>query len=187
MSIPKDAKLVFKGVLFDVYQWQQEAFDGKFMTYERIRRRPSVTILPIMPDGKIMLCEEEQPLRDKFLSTPGGQVDDGESPEHAAARELLEETGYEGDLEFWMETRPYGNKIEWTVHNYIAWNCRKVAGQHLDAGERITPKLLDFEQFIDMVLANSNFRSAEITLVVMQAMRKPGGLEELKKFLLGVS
>mgnify|MGYP001565553818 FL=1 len=181
--IPKDAKLVFKGVLFDVYQWQQERFDGTFATYERLRRRPSVTILPITTDGKIMLCEEEQPSRGKFLSTPGGQVDSGEAHGDAAARELLEETGYQGKLEFWMETHPYGNKVEWTVHNYIARDCKKVAEQHLDAGERITLRFVIFDEFVKIVLENDNFRNVELTLAVINAMRKPNGLEQLKKLL----
>lgn len=183
MSIPKDAKLVFKGVLFNVYQWRQEMFDGSFVTFEQLRRKSSVSILPITPDGKIMLCEEEQPTHGKFLSNPGGQVEAGEAPEHAAARELLEETGYAGKLELWMKNQPYGNKIEWDVHNYIARDCRKVAEQHLDAGERIAPIFLDFDQFIEMVLQDENFRNIEVTLAVINAMRKPGGLEQLKKFL----
>lgn len=181
--IPKDAKLVFKGVLFDVYQWQQEMFDGTFMMYERLRRRPSVTVLPITSDGKIMLCEEEQPSRGKFLSTPGGQINDNEAPDHAVARELLEETGYSGDLELWMETHPYGNKIEWDVHNYIARDCKKVAEQDLDAGERITPRWVSFDEFIKIVLEDDNFRNVELTLAVINAIRKPDGLAELKKLL----
>lgn len=184
--IPKNAKLVFKGILFDVYQWQQEMFDGTFKTFERLRRKPSVTILPITGDWKIMLCEEEQPSRGKFLSTPGGQIDMTDpSPEIAAARELLEETGHEGNLELWIETHPYGNKIDWTVHNYIARDIRKVAEQRLDAGERITIRLVDFDEFVEIVLHNENFRNVELTLAVMNALRKPGGLDELKKLLLG--
>ena len=183
--IPKDAQLVFKGRLFDVYQWQQRLFDGSMATYEWLRRKPSVTILPITTDGKIMLCEEEQPNRGKFLSSPGGQVEAGEAPDRAAARELLEETGYSGELELWMVTHPYGNKIEWDVHNYIARGCRKIAEQHLDAGERITPIFLNFDQFIDMVVRDPDFRNIEITIAVINAMRKPGGAEQLKKFFLG--
>jgi len=33
MKIPKDAKLVFKGKIFDVYQWQQKVYDGTTVTY----------------------------------------------------------------------------------------------------------------------------------------------------------
>ena len=184
--IPSDAKLVFKGKLFDVYQWEQEQFDGTYKTYERLRRKPSVTILPITEDGKFLICEEEQPSRGKFLSIPGGQVDEGDaSPEIAAARELLEETGYMGTLKLWMQTHPYGNKIEWDVHNYIARGCRRIAEQKLDSGERIRPFLVDFEKFIEIVLYDENFRNVEVTLAVMDAMRKTRGLDELKKFLIG--
>lgn len=183
--IPKEAQLVFKGVLFDVYQWEQEMFDGTRKTYERLRRRPSVTVLPIIRDGRLMLCEEEQPWRDTFLSIPGGQVDDGERAEDAVKRELMEETGYEGKLEFWMESHPYGNKIDWVVHNYIARNCLKTREQKLDAGERIRPFLVDFDAFIETVLYDEKFRNVEVTLAVMNAMRKPDGLEKFKKFLMG--
>lgn len=27
LQIPEDAKLVFKGIMYDVYQWQQKMFD----------------------------------------------------------------------------------------------------------------------------------------------------------------
>lgn len=183
MTIPKDAKLVFKGVLFDVYQWQQEMFDGTFATFERLRRKSSINVLAIMEDGKFMLCEEEQPTRGKFLCVPGGQVDRDEKPEFAGARELREETGCEGTLELWMETNPYGNKIDWTVYSYIARNCKKVAEQHLDAGERITTRFVDFEKFIDIALTDPTFQNVEITQAVMNALRKPNGLDELKKLL----
>lgn len=184
--MPPEAKIVFKGILFDVYQWEQEMFDGSRMTFERLHRKPSVTILPVTVDGHIMICEEEQPFRGTFFSTPGGQVDASDaSPQIAAERELREETGYAGEFELWMENHPYGNKIDWTVHTYIARNCRKVADPHLDAGERIKPQLVDFDTFVDTVLNNENFRNVEMTIAVMNAMRKDGGLDELKKLLLG--
>src|SRR3990167_56699 len=94
-SIPKKAKRVFKGVLFDVYHWEEKMFDGSHQTYEKIKRKDSVTVIAVTEDDKIILLDEEQPGRKPFLAVPGGQVDEGETFEQAGRRELLEETGYE--------------------------------------------------------------------------------------------
>ena len=186
IGIPKDAKRVHKGLLFDVYQWEQKMFDGTEKTYEKLKRRDSVTILPITEDGKIILGREQQPAREPFVSIPGGQVDDGEESEHAARRELLEETGYEpGELFLWQTVQPYGNKIEWDVYGYIARGCKKVADQHLDAGEKIELQLVTFDEFIQIAAFDENFRVEELTKIILRAMLNPGGLDELKKLLLG--
>lgn len=36
--IPENAKLVFKGKIFDTYQWEQEMYDGSRVTFEKIKR-----------------------------------------------------------------------------------------------------------------------------------------------------
>ncbi len=38
MKIPPNAKRVFKGIIFDVYQWQQKMFDGSKETFEMLKR-----------------------------------------------------------------------------------------------------------------------------------------------------
>ncbi len=184
--IPSEAKLVFKGILFDVYQWEQEQFDGTFKTYERLRRKPSVTILPITEDGKILLGREQQPARKPFVSIPGGQVEEGEDPADAARREFLEETGYEaGELALWQVVQPYGNKVDWDAHCFIARHCKKVAEQKLDSGEKIELQLVTFDEFVQIAGFDNNFRVEELSKIVLRALAKPGELEILKKFLLG--
>jgi 8-oxo-dGTP pyrophosphatase MutT (NUDIX family) len=57
------------------------------------RWKPSVTVAAIVErDGRYLLVEEHTPegLR---LNNPAGHLDPGESPEHGAVRECLEETG----------------------------------------------------------------------------------------------
>ena len=57
-KIPEHAKKVFEGVLFDVYQWEQECFDGSHATFEAVERLGSVNVIPVVGD-KILINDEE--------------------------------------------------------------------------------------------------------------------------------
>src|SRR3989344_9686996 len=91
--IPGHAKRVFKGVLFDVYQWEQKMFDGSTAIFEKLKRPDTVVVFPVLPDGRIILTEQEQPGKEAFIGATGGRVDVGEEILQTAHRELLEESG----------------------------------------------------------------------------------------------
>ncbi len=58
----------------------------------------AVFIVPVTPAGEIVLVGQyRHPVRDRTLEVPAGSVDEGESPEAAARRELAEETGGRSD------------------------------------------------------------------------------------------
>ena len=42
MVIPHNAKKVFNGILFDVYQWKQKMFDNSIKTFEMLKRKSSL-------------------------------------------------------------------------------------------------------------------------------------------------
>jgi ADP-ribose pyrophosphatase len=55
---------------------------------------PAVGVLPLLEDGSVMLVRQYRPAVEAAVSEiPAGGVDDGESAEAAARRELEEETG----------------------------------------------------------------------------------------------
>ena len=136
-KLPDNAKRVFKGILFDVYQWEQTLFDGSTATFEAIKRLGSVQLIALTPENKIILLNEEQPFIGSFISVPGGQIEENEEPEDTAKKELLEELGMKAEsLELW---RVYeGNKkIIWPTYYIIARDCVKVQEPELEPGEKI--------------------------------------------------
>ncbi|MES2224229.1 MAG: NUDIX hydrolase [Patescibacteria group bacterium] len=160
--IPNDAKKVFKGVLFDVYQWEQELFDGTKKTFEKIKRPDTVVVFAVLDDGKILLTKQEQPGKDSFIGGTGGRVDDGEDALSAAKRELLEESGYEAD-EFilWNAQHPQ-SKIDRVVYTFVAKGLKKVADLDLDGGEKINGIPVNFDEFLEIATTDPTFIEKEM-------------------------
>jgi len=180
-KIPDSAELVFKGFLFDVYQWQQEMYDGTFATFERLRRADTVSILAITADKKIIITHEEQPGLNKFQGSPGGVVDANEVPLDAAKRELAEETGYVSNhWHQWSIHEPMG-KIDWKMYLYIARNCELKLQQHLDSGEKIEIQLMDVDEFIDAIQQDT-FRDKVMSWKIMKLLLS-SGKKTLTQFL----
>lgn len=135
-------------------------YDGTIETFEMLKRPDTVQVIPVVGD-KIWLTEEEQPHHKRGRGFLGGRVDEGEDPLVAAKRELLEEAGLESDdWQLYTSIEP-AVKMDWTIYYYIARNCRKVAEPHLDAGEKIEVKAVDFDEFMDFAASDANLKLGE--------------------------
>ncbi len=184
-KIPDNATKVFEGIVFDVYHWEQEMFDGTTSTFEAIKRADSVTILATVGDT-ILINREVQPGREPFVALPGGRVDRGEDILEAAKRELLEETGYTSDMfEYWFTEDPSDMaKMEWNSHFFIAKQCTKVRDVSLDPGEKIETLEITFEELLASkeLLGNRNKGLLER---VKSAISDEREKEKLKEVLFG--
>ncbi len=62
---------------------------------EVVMHRGSVVVLPVFPDGRVLLIRQyRHPAGQALWELVAGSIETGESPLAAAARELREETGY---------------------------------------------------------------------------------------------
>jgi ADP-ribose pyrophosphatase len=182
MAIPKNAKLVFKGVLFDVYQWKQKMFDGSYQTFEAIRRPYTVQVLATI-GRNVLVTEERQPgnakVRNGFL---GGRIEPGETALNAAKRELLEEAGLSSDnWKLIIIEEPNSNKIDWKIYFYVARNCKKVSEPHLDAGERIKVRALSYSEFIKLLQKYGKYLSTDLQILSYETKKAT----DFKKLLFG--
>lgn len=150
-KIPKNAKLVFKGIMFDVYHWQQKMFDGSYATYEAIRRQDTVVIIPTVGD-KILTTIETQPNIPWTVGLIAGKLERGEKPLNSAKRELLEEAGLKSNDWELLNVHDATNsrKLDWNIYTYVARDCKKVAGQRLEPGEKIKIRLVDMDTFFSL-------------------------------------
>lgn len=148
--IPKEAERVFKGKIYEVYQWPQKMFDGSFETFEMLRRPDTVKIIPIVTaeeaqrlgfeadEPQLIVTKQEQPRKDCFYDYPGGRMDEEDADELAAAkRELLEETGLSFQNWKLVKVEQPFNKIDWLVYTFVATGLLGRTEQSLDAGEKI--------------------------------------------------
>ncbi|MDB5477810.1 MAG: hypothetical protein JWM96_305 [Alphaproteobacteria bacterium] len=183
MKIPAHATCVFKGVIFDVYQWEQEMFDGSKSTFEALKRPDTVMVIAMQGD-QVFYAEQEQPGKAPFISLFGGRAEEGETPLEAAKRELLEETGFAS--EDWVELRrvSFPGKIDWDVYYFVARGCSKVSEQKLDAGEKIEIHSISLDRFISEIIPGDLFREYELKQEILSSFN-PIIAEQLKKDILG--
>jgi ADP-ribose pyrophosphatase len=88
---PRSSKERFAGRLIRV---EVESWDGH--DFEVVRHPGAAAVLPVTPDGDVLLVRQFRPaIRRSLMEIPAGVLDvDGEDPLGCAARELFEETGY---------------------------------------------------------------------------------------------
>lgn len=180
--IPQGARRVFEGVIFDIYQWEQELFDGSLATFEMAHRADSAIVFPILPDGRILLVEDTQPHRGVVLTAPCGRVEPGELPIDAARRELREETGYDAAQLVPFYTDEPASKTDSVVYVYIGKSCVKVSEPTLDPGERITPRIVTFEELIKLATSTEGltYRGLPFRLRAFETLINKKRHEELR-------
>lgn len=95
---------------------------GKHGEYHYVHTNGSSCVVPILPDGRIMMVKQYRYLaRKESIEFPCGAVKDGSTYDETAAHELQEETGYKAaKMELAGTFNPYNGVTDEMCHVYIA-------------------------------------------------------------------
>lgn len=103
-----------------------------------------VNVIPITADEQVVMIRQYRHGSGEItLEIPGGLVEPGDTPESAASRELLEETGYQAQE--WKKigvVNPNPAIFSNRCHTFLARNLTKVGSPTLDQTEDIDVVLL---------------------------------------------
>jgi len=87
--------IIYRGPVFGIRRDEVIEPSGVRTTREVITHPGSVVVLPVLPDGRILLIQQYRYAARQYLwELVAGRIDRGETPKKAAARELIEETGF---------------------------------------------------------------------------------------------
>lgn len=112
-----------------------------------------VIVIPLTWQGEVVMVRQfRHGVGAVTLETPGGIVDPGESPQQAAARELLEETGYRAETLVPLgSVNPnpalFGNRL----HAFLARDARRVAEIAGGETEETVVELAPLSEFRELV------------------------------------
>ncbi|MEM1124452.1 MAG: NUDIX hydrolase [Bacteroidota bacterium] len=121
--------------------------NGKRVAFDIIQSSEFVTIAAFTKKKEAILVKQFRPGPEVILTSfPEGGIEKGEDPKIAAARELLEETGYQAGKIVFLKKFRHSYSTEKQIC-FLALDCEKVSTQQLDHTEFIDVFLLPVEKF----------------------------------------
>ena len=161
--------------------------DGReFGPFYQYSRKSYSVIVPVLPDGRFLCVRQfRQGIGETTTEFPAGGIET-ERAEYgrvtredalaAAKRELKEETGYEADEWTHLITIPSNATIaDNYAHVFLARNCRKVSGLHLDVTEDLEPVIVTKEE-IETMISEGRFQQMGHVMAYLLAVRRAGSL-----------
>ena len=147
------APRVYRGKRFDLAEVAVVTAQGQKKVKEVVLAPDSVVIVPLLDEQTVVLIRNQRAAAGTILwELPAGTMEAGENPDLCAARELVEETGYQAKrLEKLMAFYPAPGASTEFMTAYRATGLTQV-GQSLDVGEEITVHPTPIRKALEMIV-----------------------------------
>ena len=172
-SAPADENAVlFSCPVFQIVKKYQIGRSGQQHSRFIVKHSGGVAILPILPDGRIILIRQFRIAAGKFIyEIPAGMKEKGENPIDTAGRELQEETGYSaGTLvslpPFYATPGYLSEKIELVLATDLT-----PGESHLEDGENLSLFIVDLDTARAMIDTGEIEDAKTIIAILLHADR----------------
>ena len=141
--------------------------------YYVVERPDAAIIFPLTGEGEVVLVRQYRPpLQRMELGLPAGLVEEGEKPEAAARRELLEETGYSGG-----EWEPLGSlasspslKDNW-AYLFLARGVEETSPPDPDEHELVETVKASMKELPELIRAGEIVSSSGVAAIMLALER----------------
>ncbi len=143
------------------YDWLENPRNGHTLKATVLEAPDWVNVVALTPKRKLVVVRQYRfGTREITLEIPAGIIDEGEKSRDAAARELLEETGYSTEKwEYLGWVSPNPAFLNNRSHHWLALDVEQTADPMLDTGENLTVEVLSLEE-IKKEIKQGFFRQA---------------------------
>tara|TARA_B100001248_G_scaffold164795_1_gene124621 strand:+ start:259 stop:795 length:537 start_codon:yes stop_codon:yes gene_type:complete len=145
-------KTVYNGTFLTLKNDKVMLPNGNTSFREWIKHPGAVCCIPILPDGRIGLIKQYRyAVKKQMIEIPAGKLDQNETPENCAIRELEEEIGYKADkMTFLTNIHPAIGFTDEKMWLYLAEDLIQTK-QSLDSDEFLVLIPTKIEEAVEMV------------------------------------
>lgn len=146
------SRIVYQGSVFGIRRDEVIEPSGVRTTRELITHPGSVVVLPVLPDGRILMIQQYRHAARQYLwELVAGRIDGGETPVQAAERELIEETGYRATkFRIFLDMFPTPGFLEERMFLLLAESLRPGKAEP-EEDEKIISRAYNHKQLEEMI------------------------------------
>jgi len=150
----REPETVYSGRVLSVCAGEVRLEDGTVAQREVVRHSGSVAIVPVLDDAVVLVRQFRITIEREIDELAAGRIDEGETPEQAARRELEEELGYVAER--MVPGSSYYSSVGFldeVLHIFLAFGLKQTQARPED-DERIARVFVPLEEVRETLAAN---------------------------------
>ncbi|MBA7530391.1 Methanol dehydrogenase activator [subsurface metagenome] len=143
-----ESKQIYEGKVVQLRVDTVSLPDGRTKLREIVVHPGAAAIVPLMNEEVLLVEQYRKAIASPTLEIPAGTLEEGESPEECAKRELIEETGFQASkLDKLIEYYPSPGFSSEMIHVFKASGLKKVS----DAEAELSITFVRLEELLAMI------------------------------------